>query len=110
MIIFVKREENRQLVYREMLNSQVQFQNSIKMQGTMTAVEKKLNKVDLKAYKQGNKSVHSFIPGINHSNFGTQTKFHSSEREVHNEDKERENIRRMEMLGYTRGYDNLRKN
>ena len=85
-----------------MLNNQIHFQNNIKLQGTMTAVEKQMNKVDLKAYKQGNKSLYSFIPGINHSNFGTQTKFHSTEKEIKDEAKERENIRRMELLGFNR--------
>lgn len=99
-------KKKRQLMYREMLGSQIQFNQNIKLQGTMTAVEKQLNKVDLKAYKQGNKSVHSFIPGINHSNFGTQTKFNTDKKKVENQDLERENIRRMEMFGYSRGYSN----
>lgn len=100
-------KKKRQLMYRDMLGSQIQFNQNIKLQGTMTAVEKQLNKVDLKAYKQGNKSVHSFIPGINHSNFGTQSKFNTNKKKTEEKDLDRENIRRMEMFGYSRGYSNI---
>ena len=33
--------------------------------GSMTEQEKKMNKYDLKSYKEGDNAVHSMIPGIN---------------------------------------------
>mgnify|MGYP006278786129 CR=1 FL=1 len=54
----MKNERKRQQIeYKNMLNSQIQFNNKIKLQGNMTAVEKQLNKVDLKAYKNNDKNI-----------------------------------------------------
>ena len=103
---FVKKNKKRQIMYREMLGNQIQFNRDIKLQGTMTAVEKQLNKADLKAYKQRNKSVYSFIPGINHSNFGAQSKHNTNKKSIDRQDNERENLKRMEMFGYNRWYNN----
>jgi len=44
-------KKKRQDMYREMLSSQIQYNKGLKAMGNMTQVEKKLNKQDLKAYK-----------------------------------------------------------
>jgi hypothetical protein len=46
-------QKQKQLLYRDMLGSQIEFTKQIKMQGNMTATEKKLNKGQLKAFKHG---------------------------------------------------------
>jgi hypothetical protein len=40
----------------------------MKMQGTMTHVEKKMNKPDLRAYKEYKVENYGMIPGINNKN------------------------------------------
>ena len=49
-----KEEKQRQQLYKQMLGSQIEFNKHIKMQGNMTETEKRLNKAQLHAYKQGN--------------------------------------------------------
>lgn len=63
----LEKEEDKKnkLLYKDMLNKQVQCKNGNNL-GTMTQMEKMLNKPDLKGYKRADKSVHSLIPGINH--------------------------------------------
>jgi hypothetical protein len=57
--------KKRQEMYKQMLNSQIQYKNGIKAFGNMTQVEKKLNKDDLYAYKVYNNNQYALIPGIN---------------------------------------------
>lgn len=58
-------QKKRQEMYKQMLNSQIQYKNGIKAFGNMTQVEKKMNKDDLYAYKVYNNNQHALIPGIN---------------------------------------------
>jgi len=58
-------KKKRQEMYRQMLNSQVQYNNGLKSFGNMTQVEKKMNKDDLKAYKVYDNNQYGMIPGIN---------------------------------------------
>jgi hypothetical protein len=97
--------KKRQMLYKDMLNNQIEFKKRMSKQGNMTSVEKQLNKADLKAFKNNDKNVYSFIPGVNHTNFGTKSGFHklqSNRSKI--DDFERERIRRLEALGYNRGY------
>jgi len=48
-------KKKRQDMYREMLSSQIQYNKGLKAMGNMTYVEKKLNKMDLRAYKNNGK-------------------------------------------------------
>lgn len=50
-------KRKKQLEYREMLGSQIHFNNNMKLQGTMTAAEKEINRGNLKAYKHGNSKL-----------------------------------------------------
>lgn len=55
----------RQQLYRHMLqNQQQEKQNSGGVRGNMTQVEKRMNKEDLKAYKQYDNTNYSLMPGI----------------------------------------------
>lgn len=97
--------KKRQLLYKDMLNNQIEFKRRMQKQGNMTSVEKQLNKADLKAFKNNDKNVYSFIPGINHTNFGTKSGFNKVQSDKNKViDFERERIRRLEALGYNRGY------
>lgn len=98
-------KKKRQLLYRDMLGSQIDFKNKIQMQGNMTAVEKQLNRPDLKAYQNSDKNVYSFVPGINHQNIGTKAGFFKGKQNKDTSDNEREKVRRYEALGYNRGYN-----
>ena len=97
--------KKQQLLYREMLGNQVDFKNRMRMQGNMTSVEKQLNKVDLKAYQNNDKNVYAFVPGINHSTISTKTGFHVKKPvQKSGEEFEKERIRRLEAMGYKRGF------
>lgn len=61
-------KKKRQEMYRQMLNSQVQYNNSLKSYGNMTHMEKQMNKEDLKAFKRYDKTQYGLIPGINDKN------------------------------------------
>lgn len=63
----LQREETKktQQQYQEMLNKQIEIKRKMNL-GTMTHMEKKLNKSDLHGYKMEDRHVHSLIPGINH--------------------------------------------
>ena len=63
----MEKEENKknQLMYQDVLNRQVQMKLGSNY-GTMTKMEKRLNKTDLQGYKKADRRVHSLIPGINH--------------------------------------------
>jgi hypothetical protein len=52
-------------MYRELLNTQIQYQKDLKGYGNMTELEKKMNRVDLAAYKNYDKKMYSLVPGIN---------------------------------------------
>lgn len=58
----------KQMMYRIMLQNQITTANKMKMQGTMTHVEKKMNKPDLRAYKEYKVENYGMIPGINNKN------------------------------------------
>ena len=103
--------KQQQIAYREMLGSQVEFNKQIKMQGTMTETEKKFNKSQLTAYKSGKGWCFYVVNiGLKNSKYGSGTQFCRlpSVREVQKED-EKENLRRLEMMGYSRGYNNFTK-
>ena len=54
-----------QKIYGDTLEFQRGISNRQKMCfGSMTEVEKKMNKLDLKSYKEGETTLHSMIPGI----------------------------------------------
>lgn len=55
----------KQQMYRELLNTQIQYQQEMKGYGNMTELEKKLNRVELQAYKHYDKNVYSLVPGVN---------------------------------------------
>lgn len=96
-------KKERQQIYKDLLRSQIEFNKHIKMQGNMTAVEKQLNRADLKAFKNNDKNVYSFIPGINHSNFGSKNNFYSKSAKKAEDEAER--LRRLEAMGYSRRFD-----
>jgi hypothetical protein len=98
-------KRKRQLLYREMLANQIHFKDQIKMHGNMTAVEKQLNKLDLKAYQNNDKNVYSFVPGINHDNLGTKTNFYQKKDKKEDTEYERERVRRLEAFGFNRGFN-----
>jgi hypothetical protein len=54
-------------LYQDMLNRQIELKNHANL-GTMTQIEKKLNKTELHGYKNEERHVQSMIPGINHFN------------------------------------------
>ena len=55
----------KQILYRELLDTQLQYAKELKGYGNMTEFEKKMNRVDLQAYKNFDKNVYSLVPGIN---------------------------------------------
>lgn len=57
-------KKKRQEMYRQMLNSQVQYNKGLKSFGIMTKAEKDMNKDDLEAYKRFDKNQYGMIPGI----------------------------------------------
>lgn len=52
-------------MYRDLLNTQMQYQKELRGYGNMTELEKKLNRVDLMAYKHCDNKMYSLVPGIN---------------------------------------------
>ncbi len=52
-------------MYRDLLNTQMQYQKELRGYGNMTELEKKLNRVDLMAYKHYDNKMYSLVPGIN---------------------------------------------
>ena len=58
-------KKKRQDMYRQMLQSQIQYNNGLKSFGNMTQVEKNMNKDDLKAYKRYDNNQYGMIPGLN---------------------------------------------
>ena len=67
----------RQQLYRQMLqNQQYEKQNNGGVRGNMTQVEKRMNKEDLKAYKQFDNTNYALMPGIqNKKVFFDRTQF-----------------------------------
>ena len=57
----------KQNLYRELLDTQVQYQRELQGYGNMTEFEKKMNRVDLQAYKNYDNNVYALVPGINSS-------------------------------------------
>ena len=57
----------KQNLYRELLDTQVQYQKELQGYGNMTEFEKKMNRVDLQAYKNYDNNVYALVPGINSS-------------------------------------------
>jgi hypothetical protein len=55
----------KQALYRELLNTQIQYQKELRGYGNMTELEKKMNRVDLAAYKNYDNKMYSLVPGIN---------------------------------------------
>jgi hypothetical protein len=55
----------KQALYRELLDTQMLYQKELKGYGNMTELEKKMNRVDLLAYKNYDKKIYSLVPGIN---------------------------------------------
>jgi len=55
----------KQQMYRDLLNTQMQYQKELRGYGNMTELEKKLNRVDLMAYKHYDNKMYSLVPGIN---------------------------------------------
>jgi hypothetical protein len=43
----------------------MQYQKELRGYGNMTELEKKLNRVDLSAYKNYDNKIYSLVPGIN---------------------------------------------
>ena len=55
----------KQQMYRDLLNTQMQYQKELRGYGNMTELEKKINRVDLMAYKNYDNKMYSLVPGIN---------------------------------------------
>ena len=55
----------KQALYRDLLNTQMQYQKELRGYGNMTELEKKINRVDLAAYKNYDNKIYSLVPGIN---------------------------------------------
>lgn len=55
----------KQALYRDLLNTQIQYQKDLRGYGNMTELEKKMNRVDLAAYKNYDNKMYSLVPGIN---------------------------------------------
>jgi hypothetical protein len=97
-------KKKRQQVYKDLLASQIDFNNKIKLNGNMTKVEKAFNKTDLKAYKSYDKNVYSMIPGINNNNHEPKSSLSLKPGSKKMERGEREDKRRLESFGYSRGF------
>ena len=90
-------KKKRQEMYRQMLNSQIQYNNGLKAFGNMTRVEKEMNKDDLKAYKRHDNTQYGLIPGIN--NEKRYPKESSAKKDQLSYDEQQ---RRLEAYGYGR--------
>lgn len=55
----------KQAMYRDLLDTQLQYQKELRGYGNMTELEKKINRVDLNAYKNYDNKIYSMVPGIN---------------------------------------------
>lgn len=91
-------KKNRQDMYRQMLNSQIQYNQGLKAFGNMTHVEKKMNKEDLKAYKKFDNNQYALIPGISNERKFMQREGAKSHKKVPYEEEQR----RLEAYGYGR--------
>ena len=62
----IKEERKKQqLMYRDILNSQVNFnKEATSNYGNMTSVEKRMNKNDLLAFKNYEKQQYALVPGF----------------------------------------------
>ena len=60
----VGERKQKQVLYRELLNQQVQYNREMQGYGNMTDVEKKMNREDLYAYKNYDNNQYSMIPGV----------------------------------------------
>jgi hypothetical protein len=89
-------KKQRQDMYRQMLNSQVQYNKGMKSFGNMTAVEKMMNRDDLKAYKVYDNNQYSMIPGVKNE------KIARTEKKKHKKTSYEEDQRRLEAYGYGR--------
>jgi hypothetical protein len=52
-------------MYRQLLDTQIQYAKELQGYGNMTELEKKMNRVELQAYKHYDKNVYSLVPGVN---------------------------------------------
>ena len=52
-------------MYRELLNTQLQYNKDMQGYGNMTNIEKKMNREDLIAYKNYDNTQYALIPGVN---------------------------------------------
>lgn len=52
-------------MYKELLDTQTQCNKELQGYGNMTDVEKKMNRMDLNAYKNFDQQQYSMVPGIN---------------------------------------------
>lgn len=57
-------KKKRQQMYRDLLDTQMQYNRELQGYGNMTDVEKKLNRQDLLAYKNYDNNQYSMIPGV----------------------------------------------
>jgi hypothetical protein len=91
-------KKKRQEMYRQMLTSQIQYNNGLKSFGNMTRVEKMMNRDDLKAYKKFDNNQYSMIPG-----FSNIKKYPKGYGEKHAKvTSYQEDQRRLEAYGYGR--------
>lgn len=90
-------KKQRQEMYKQMLNSQVQYNKGLKSFGNMTRVEKMMNKDDLKAYKVYDNTQYSMIPGLSNEKI-----FRNSEPKKVKTNNYEEDQRRLEAYGYGR--------
>jgi hypothetical protein len=51
--------------YREILAMQIKHTQTMQMQGTMTGEEKKMNRRDLKSFKEQDNNIQAMVIGIN---------------------------------------------
>ncbi|CAI2360552.1 unnamed protein product [Moneuplotes crassus] len=98
--------KKRQMMYKEMLKDQIEAKKKLRTNGNMTAVEKQMNRAELKAYKNYDNQLYSFIPGINHDKFIDKGKFYKKKSSMASEG---EQNRRLQELGCGRSF-NLHKN
>lgn len=55
---------NKQKVYKELLDEQMNFKRKIREKGRMSEIEKELNQAELKAFENKDKANYALIPGV----------------------------------------------
>jgi len=91
-------KKKRQEMYRQMLSSQIQYNNGLKSFGNMTSVEKAMNKDDLSAYKRYDNTQYGMIPGINTQKKYPKTNTAQPKKQTTYDEQQR----RLETYGYGR--------